>query len=247
MSVGSYGRANLAGVSARQNLGSASVDGQKKCQYAGMTGHDVACGQLTSMWFDHHGWRECSGTSSLARSVCEACIVCGARRRSVICLEVSGVSREAYLSAQQAPSSSQARFSCSHEHSCRTSSAQVPSGQGPGPSLGLIDRVRERDSFIRLRRDGVRVRTDPLWCSFVLDPELGPPQVAFAIGRTVGSAVSRNRLRRRLRSVLAHCDLPSGVYLIGARAPACELTFSDIERTTAALLVKVRRQATSSK
>jgi ribonuclease P protein component len=105
----------------------------------------------------------------------------------------------------------------------------------------LIDRVRERDAFVRLRRDGVRVRADPLWCSFVLDPDLVPPQVAFAIGRAVGTAVSRNRLRRRLRAVLTNSDVPPGLYLIGARVPACEHTFAEIERSVAGLLVKVRR------
>jgi len=163
----------------------------------------------------------------------------------MICLESSGVSREAYLPTQSASSSPQARFPCAHEHSRRPSGPEVPPGQGPGPSLGLIDRVRERDAFTRLRRDGVRVRTDPLWCSFVLDPDLVPPQVAFAIGRAVGSAVSRNRLRRRLRAVLATCDVPPGLYLIGARVPACERTFAEIELTVIRLFDKVHRHQTS--
>ena len=105
----------------------------------------------------------------------------------------------------------------------------------------MIDRVRERDAFVRLRRDGVRVRADPLWCSFVLDPDLAPPQVAFAIGRAAGSAVSRNRLRRRLRAVLANSDVPPGLYLVGARVPACEHTFVDVERSVTELLRKVRK------
>jgi ribonuclease P protein component len=109
----------------------------------------------------------------------------------------------------------------------------------------LIDRVRERDAFVRLRRDGVRVRTDPLWCSFVLDPDLVPPQVAFAIGRAVGSAVSRNRLRRRLRALLANSDVPPGLYLIGARTPVCEHTFAELERSLTSLLDKVRRHQMS--
>jgi ribonuclease P protein component len=166
----------------------------------------------------------------------------GARQRNMICLEPSGVSREAYLPAQQSPPSPQARFPCAHEHPCRSRGAEVPPGQGPDPTFGLIDRVRERDAFVRLRRDGVRVRTDPLWCSFVLDPDLVPPQVAFAIGRAVGSAVSRNRLRRRLRVVLAGCDVPPGLYLVGARVPACEQTFAELDATVCSLIDKVRRQ-----
>ncbi len=159
----------------------------------------------------------------------------------MICLEPSGVSREAHLPTQQSSPSPQARIPCAHEHPRGPCGVEVPPGQGPGPTLGLIDRVRERDAFVRLRRDGVRVRTDSLWCSFVLDPDLAPPQVAFAIGRAVGPAVSRNRLRRRLRAVLANSDVPPGLYLVGARVPACEHTFADIERSMMSLLDKVQR------
>ena len=110
----------------------------------------------------------------------------------------------------------------------------------------MIDRVRERDAFVRLRRDGTRVRAEPLWCSFVLDPELVPPQVAFAIGRAVGPAVRRNRLRRRLRALLADSDVPPGLYLIGARVPACEQTFDDVASALASLLSRVRQRADTS-
>jgi ribonuclease P protein component len=105
----------------------------------------------------------------------------------------------------------------------------------------LIDRVRERDSFVRLRRDGVRVRTDSLWCSFVLDPDLEAPQVAFAIGRAVGSAVRRNRLRRRLRALIATCDVPPGLYLVGARPGACEHTFDELTALVRTLFGKIPR------
>ena len=48
-----------------------------------------------------------------------------------------------------------------------------------------------------------------------------PPQVAFAIGRAVGAAVTRNRLRRRLEGDPAsRLDVPPGLLLIGARPAA---------------------------
>jgi len=107
----------------------------------------------------------------------------------------------------------------------------------------LIDRVRDRDAFVRLRRAGVRVRTDPLWCSFVPDPDLSPPQVAFAIGRAVGPAVRRNRLRRRLRAILRSSDLPAGLYLIGVRPATDEHTFAELERATAGLVRRIRERS----
>lgn len=110
----------------------------------------------------------------------------------------------------------------------------------------MIDRIRHRDAFARLRRTGVRVRIDPLWCSFVSDPEIVPPQVAFAVGRAVGSAVVRNRLRRRLRAVLGSCDLPPGLWLIGAQPSASEHTFAQLEQTVQRLVSAADRRARPS-
>lgn len=92
----------------------------------------------------------------------------------------------------------------------------------------MIDRIREREGFVRLRQEGTRTRIDPLWCSSVPDPTSATPKVAFAIGRAVGPAVTRNRLRRRLRALLADAALPPGWYLIGATPRAAELTFDQL-------------------
>jgi ribonuclease P protein component len=102
----------------------------------------------------------------------------------------------------------------------------------------LIGRVRERAAFVRLRREGVRVRIEPLWCSFVDDPLMTPPRVAFAIGRAVGTAVARNRLRRRLRAILGGIDVPPGIYLIGAAPAAAELTFDELRTVTVRLIAR---------
>jgi ribonuclease P protein component len=110
----------------------------------------------------------------------------------------------------------------------------------------LIDRVRERNAFVRLRRDGVRVRADGLWCSFVPDPELSPPQVAFAIGRAVGTAVRRNRVRRRLRALLATAALPPGLYLVGVRPGTAERTFVELQAMVTTLTSRVTRQVAGS-
>jgi len=85
----------------------------------------------------------------------------------------------------------------------------------------------------------VRVRIDPLWCSFVPDSEVVPPQVAFAIGRATGSAVQRNRLRRRLRALLRDCDVPPGLLLIGATPRASEHTFAELQRCLNGLIRKL--------
>jgi ribonuclease P protein component len=57
--------------------------------------------------------------------------------------------------------------------------------------------------------------------------------VAFAIGRAFGPAVTRNRLRRRLRAICRTLtvsgDLPPGLLLIGATPAANELTYDQLK------------------
>lgn len=107
----------------------------------------------------------------------------------------------------------------------------------------MIDRVRDRRTFARLRRAGVKVRTDPLWCWFVDDQMVRPPQVAFALNRALGNAVMRNRLRRRLRAVLNDIDVPPGIFLIGATRDACELTYVELKVTTISLITRAAERA----
>jgi ribonuclease P protein component len=67
--------------------------------------------------------------------------------------------------------------------------------------------------------------------------------VAFSIGRSLGTAVARNRLRRRLRAaVQAVADssrLSSGWLLVGARPPALEQSFANLVAELAAMLSTV--------
>jgi ribonuclease P protein component len=64
--------------------------------------------------------------------------------------------------------------------------------------------------------------------------------VAYAIGRACGPAVTRNRLRRRLRTIVREFDqrhpLPNGLLLVGARPAATELTFDLLRSETEGLL-----------
>lgn len=69
-----------------------------------------------------------------------------------------------------------------------------------------------------------------MWCAALPDPAVQPPRLAFAIGKSVGSAVVRNRLRRRLRAIStthAHV-LDPGSYLIGVRPGIEQCTFEEL-------------------
>ena len=98
----------------------------------------------------------------------------------------------------------------------------------------MIWRIRERSAFTRLAHEGRRTRAGVLWCTYIPDPAATPPRVAYALGRAIGPAVVRNRLRRRLRALMAGESLPPGLYLIGAqpiavRRSSVELAF-DLRR-----------------
>ncbi len=55
------------------------------------------------------------------------------------------------------------------------------------------------------------------------------PLVGYAIGRRVGSAVVRNRLRRRIRAAVGEVDgLNEGAYLVAAAPGAVELRSADL-------------------
>ncbi len=86
--------------------------------------------------------------------------------------------------------------------------------------------------FQRFRSEGRRFRHGIVWCTVVDDPAATPPRVAYAVGRPVGGAVVRNRVRRRLRAVMAEearaGGLPPGYYLVGVRPDAGQATFAAI-------------------
>ena len=63
--------------------------------------------------------------------------------------------------------------------------------------------------------------------------------MAYALGRAIGPAVERNRLRRRLRSLLSHASLPPGWYLIGATPAATERSFDELTFDLQALVARL--------
>jgi ribonuclease P protein component len=109
----------------------------------------------------------------------------------------------------------------------------------------LIWRIRERRSFGRLSAEGRRVRAGVLWCTFVLDPHGSetPPRVAFALGRALGPAVTRNLVRRRLRALLQSAEssglLPPGEYLIGGQPAIAARSFDQLRTDVQSLLRQI--------
>lgn len=136
---------------------------------------------------------------------------------------------EAYVPTQQPQAGQEARLSQADVHPCRSSHPEVPTAQGPGSAVRLIWRVEHRELFIALRT-ARRGRSGPLTVAHLPGEASEPPRVAFAIGRRVGGAVVRNRVRRRLRAHLASRSfaLPAGVYLVSAGPAAATASFDEL-------------------
>jgi ribonuclease P protein component len=156
--------------------------------------------------------------------------------------------REAHLPAEQ-PTPGQAPWLPTPDVDARRSGGgEEPAAPGPSAPVGLIWRLTSRRDLDQVARRGRRTAAGPLWARVLPDPSaagLDPPRVAFAVGRKVGNAVTRNRVRRRLRELLRHQvtsdpgSLPSGRYLIGAGPAASELSFEELGAVVEELLQRM--------
>jgi ribonuclease P protein component len=145
--------------------------------------------------------------------------------------------READVSAQQPEAQENPRIPGPDADARRARGDPVPSSARPQATRRLIWRVRDRATFAALaqarpRRAGpVRIRAVP--------HRAGPPAVAYAVGRRAGSAVARNRLRRRLRAAVhERADLLSRdtAYLVGADPAALTMSFAALSDALARAL-----------
>ena len=152
---------------------------------------------------------------------------------------------EADLSTECAKAKRQAWLSCSHEHSRRAFSAHPTSPEEADAALRVIEALSGRRSFERLRAEGVRRGRGPLRLVSRPAPAHNPTQsarIGFAISRTVGNAVQRNRIRRRVRAVLRDISredpslLPPGDYLFRVTVSVEHWSPAEIRNTISDLL-----------
>jgi ribonuclease P protein component len=135
---------------------------------------------------------------------------------------------ETSLPTPQPPSRKAARVPSPNGDEGRAGGAEGAPPEGPAPPGSLTWRTRGRSVFEELRRAST-ARSGPFTVSWLPAVPGQPPALAFAIGKRVGNAVVRNKLRRRLREAARHLvALPPGTYLIRARPAAVGLSFQEI-------------------
>ena len=152
--------------------------------------------------------------------------------------------REAPVPTQQPEAQEDARFPHADAHPRRAGRHQGPAPARPRPALGLIRSVRDRATFDAL----ARARRRPggaVTLRYVPGDPGDPPRVAIATPRSIGNAVTRNRVRRRLRAaVRAHRgDLVGGAYLLGAGRDAATVPFDELSEAVGELLRSVQEDA----
>ncbi len=80
--------------------------------------------------------------------------------------------------------------------------------------------------------------------SALVGTTMEPPRVAYSVGRRVaGGAVSRNRVRRRLRAAVRECapELEVGhAYLVSAVGPAASAPYGQVLEALRACLCALR-------
>lgn len=114
--------------------------------------------------------------------------------------------------------------------------APKPTSQGTQAPQRVIEPLSRRTDFDQLRRRGVRRTSGPIMATVLMMhcEESAPPvtRLAFALPRSFGSAVQRNRVRRRCRAALQQIDgttgLPGGSVLIRCHRVALDLSFADL-------------------
>jgi ribonuclease P protein component len=139
---------------------------------------------------------------------------------------------EANVPAEQSKASQEPRVPASHVDSSRPGHHQGTAPEGPSAGVRLIHRVRDRRTFLQFKR-ARRLRCGPLTVSFVEGNSPEVLRVAYAVGRTVGGAVERNQLRRRLRAIVNELapQLRPGAYLIRAAPEAAHLRYEELRMT----------------
>jgi ribonuclease P protein component len=99
--------------------------------------------------------------------------------------------------------------------------------------------VRRREDFTAAVRQGSRVGASGLVLHVTTSAGTQPARAGFIVGRALGTAVTRNRLRRRLRHLLAPRldQLRAGtIVVVRATPPAAQRSWRELAATLDALL-----------
>jgi ribonuclease P protein component len=140
---------------------------------------------------------------------------------------------ETYVPTERAQTGQDPRLPQADVDQGWTGGDPVAPGEGTKSTVGVsagVGSIRSRRTFEALKRSTCRGRSGPLAVSFVEQPAWSRPEVAYAINRQIGSAVVRNRLRRRLRAIVSEqaASLPVGAYVVRTGPGGTSLGYDEL-------------------
>ena len=93
-----------------------------------------------------------------------------------------------------------------------------------------IGPIRSRHTHEALRRSSSRGRSGPLTVLFLEQKSWSEAEVSYAISRRVGTAVVRNRLRRRLKAIMTELapSLVAGAYVVRTGPGSSTLDYEEL-------------------
>ena len=148
---------------------------------------------------------------------------------------------EAHIPAEHTKTGQDPRIPQADVDQSRTGRDPRPPGEGTPATVGMTagDRpsaarpgpVRSRRTFEALRRSSSKGRSGPFTVRFLRQSAWSRTEVAYAINRRVGNAVVRNRLRRRMRAIMAEqaSSLPVGAYVVSTGPGGSKMGFDELK------------------
>jgi ribonuclease P protein component len=101
----------------------------------------------------------------------------------------------------------------------------------------VVWRIQDSATFEALRRSERRARRGPVSVTYAAGDSPSVPRIAYAVGKRVGKAAVRNRLRRRLRAAVSGLTgLQPGAYLVAADPGAAGLSYEDLRTKVASAM-----------
>jgi ribonuclease P protein component len=144
---------------------------------------------------------------------------------------------EAHVPTEQPEAKEDARVPRADADPRRAGCPQGATRARPQAARGLTRPIRDHATFEALAH-ARSTRRGPVSVRVVSGGSL-PARVAYAVGRGAGSAVARNRARRRLRAaVREHADAlrPGDAYLVGGGRAVVTMPYPELARCVGAAL-----------
>ena len=127
--------------------------------------------------------------------------------------------------------------------------------QSPKNRFPKSRRLLRHADFDRVYKQGRRHFAGHMTVFFAGRSTEGPPtppgsRVGFTVGKALGGAVQRNRMRRRLREAVRLTDFPSGVdadIVINPKRSLLTAEFAEIRNEVAKAFVAIEKSLTKEK